>query len=107
MTRCLTEQFAVGALRRGAQIEQFLGATDPSGPPGVAWVVVWPRSGRLVVSLHEVAEVDDGERRMLEHHPALDDDEEYAEGRELGVRDDPLEAMALPRRSPVRPGIAG
>ncbi|MEU4689056.1 hypothetical protein [Actinoplanes sp. NPDC023714] len=36
--RHLTRQFAIGALRRGRGIEQFLGGADVGGERAVRWV---------------------------------------------------------------------
>ncbi|WP_433042694.1 Imm21 family immunity protein [Dactylosporangium sp. CS-033363] len=98
--RHLTRQFAIGALRRGNGIEQFLGHTDVDGEPAIRWVAISPMSGRYRVSLHTVRDPDDERVRDLANLISLDPvDEDYAgEGRELGVTGDEAEAMSLAER---------
>ncbi|WP_410813402.1 hypothetical protein [Micromonospora sp. 067-2] len=51
--RYLSESFAVGALRRSASIEQFLGPAFLGDRRGVRWVAVEPRrNGRYAVVLY-------------------------------------------------------
>ena len=40
--RHLTYVFAVGALRRGKEIQQFLGGIDRDGRQGVRWLAIGP-----------------------------------------------------------------
>jgi hypothetical protein len=95
-----TRQFAVGALRRGSGIEQFLGAAEVGGVPAIRWVAVSPISGRYRVSVHVVQDLEDDRRGDLAESPSLDAvDEQYAgEGRELGSSADEEDAISLAER---------
>jgi hypothetical protein len=89
---------AIRALRNKEVMEQFLGPTDPSGPPGIAVVTVWPlitnyARTRWAVTLHEVREIDDGEWHSLQDLPPLDKREKRGMGRDLVLRDTPREAL--------------
>lgn len=57
--RYLTRQFAIGALRRGSGIEQFLGGAEVDGVAAVRWVGVSPMGGQYRISLHTVRDLDD------------------------------------------------
>jgi hypothetical protein len=98
--RYLTTQFAVGALRRGKGIEQFLGGFEAAGEPAIRWVEISPADGQYRVSLHTVQNPDDDEFRDLPNLLSLDTvDEAYVgEGRELGIAEDETTAMALAER---------
>lgn len=98
--RHLTRQFAVGALRRGNGIEQFLGGAQIDGEPVIRWVEISPGDGRYRISVHTVQDPDDGQVGDLPNLMSVDPvDEEYAgEGRELGVTEDEVEAMSLAER---------
>ncbi|MFD7441578.1 hypothetical protein [Streptomyces sp. NPDC059909] len=90
--RYLVEQFAVGALRRGQGIEQFLGAAETSAAHGVRWVGIEPTKRGYVVTLHVVEDVGHEQFCDLLEFPPLDPDDEF--GFELAVTDDELAAMA-------------
>lgn len=98
--RYLSRQFAIGTLRRGNGIEQFLGGAQIEGEPAIRWVEISPRSGRYRISVHTVQDPGDDQVRDLPNLISLDPvDEEYAgEGRELGVVQDEAEAMSLAER---------
>ncbi|MGC7101632.1 hypothetical protein ACPZ19_43750 [Amycolatopsis lurida] len=98
--RYLTRQFAIGALRRGNGIEQFLGGTEVAGVAAVQWVAVSPLRGQYRISLHTVQDLDNDRFADLAEFPSLDPvDEEYAgQGRELGRSTDEEEAIALAER---------
>ena len=97
----MVEAFAVGALRRGAEIEQFLGSKEHNGILGVAWVEIWPREGGYVITLFGGADQADGfqGRRNLYALPAFlypsEDGDEDIPYCELGTVSDPLEALDL------------
>jgi hypothetical protein len=95
--RYLTRQFAVGALRRGSGIEQFLGRAEVNGVAAVRWVAVSPTSGQYRISVHTVQDLDDDRFGDLAEFPSLDPvDEDYVgEGRELGRSADEEEAITL------------
>jgi hypothetical protein len=48
--RHLTPAFALGALQRGKQVEQFLGAIEIDGQPGLRWIALSP--GRTGVTVY-------------------------------------------------------
>jgi hypothetical protein len=98
--RYLVEAFAVGALRRGAEIEQFLGPREHNGESGVAWVEIWPREQGYVITLYGGVARDTGYQRqavLYELPPFLypDEDDEDMPFCELGIGSDPLEALEL------------
>jgi len=99
--RYLTRAFALGALRRGQGIEQFLGPAQIDGAAAVRWVSVSPiRGGRLVVTLHTVADPDDDTFLDLANFLSLDpvDEDHVGQGRELGWFDDPEQAIEAAER---------
>lgn len=93
--RYLTRAFAVGALRRGKGIEQFLGAVDVAGEAAIRWVSVDPWADQYRVSLHLARDPDDEYFRDLPNLLLLDPDEEdyVGEGRELARVSDPEAAI--------------
>lgn len=95
--RYLTRQFAIGALRRGNGIEQFLGGIEIDGEPAIRWVAISPTNGQYRISLHTVQDPDDDRVGDLPNLLSLDPvDEAYVgEGRELAHSEDEEEAMAL------------
>jgi hypothetical protein len=108
--------FAIGALRRGKEIEQFIGPVGSSGAPGIRWVSVWPSGGRYVVSVHDVEDLGDEAFRDLSEFPPLDPDGEEVAGlgREVAGSMDESEAIELAERlAGARPdrwmnaGVAG
>ena len=110
--RYLVESFALGALRRGRGIEQFLGAAGTSDQPVIRWVSIEPTRRVFVVTLYTVLDVG-GEHfcDLLEFSP-LDPDEEF--GQEVEITDDPLAAMVCAETQTgarrdrwVNAGIAG
>jgi hypothetical protein len=93
--RYLLDAFAVGALRRGRSVGQFLGPTGSSERPGVRWVEVRPASGRYEVFLHTAQDVGHPGFMDLVEFPPLDlDDEEEEFGRLVATADDPQTALA-------------
>jgi hypothetical protein len=98
--RHLVEAFAVGALRRGAEIEQFLGPREHDGEWGVAWVEIWPRGQGYVITLYggvDRADGYQGQRSLYELPPVRfpHEDGEDMPFRELGTASDPLRALDL------------
>jgi hypothetical protein len=98
--RYLTRRFAIGALRRGIGIEQFLGGADIDGEPAIRWVAISPVNRQYRISLHTVQDPDDDRIGDLPNLISLDPvPEEYVgEGRELGLGDDEQEVIALAER---------
>ncbi|CAL9479305.1 hypothetical protein SUDANB106_03026 [Streptomyces sp. enrichment culture] len=110
--RYLTESFAVGALRRGQGIEQFLGAAGSGDVPAVSWVSIEPTRRGLAVTLHTVEDAGGEDFCDLLEFPPLDPDEEF--GQEIAVVEDPPKAMAIAedrtgalREKWVNAGMAG
>ncbi|MCX5357224.1 hypothetical protein OG864_00280 [Streptomyces sp. NBC_00124] len=52
--RHLTPAFALGALHRGKQIEQFLGEVDRAGRRGLRWIAISPGLMGVTIYLSEV-----------------------------------------------------
>jgi hypothetical protein len=93
--RHLIESFAIGALRRGAAIEQFLGPVDRFGMAGVRWVTIFPHGDRFHVHLIEVQDVGHEDFFDIGEFPPLDPDDDHQGVRQIGVVDDALTAMRL------------
>ncbi|MFF4901107.1 hypothetical protein [Streptomyces sp. NPDC001068] len=94
--RYLVERFAVGALRRGQGIEQFLGAVREAETPAVRWVGIESTERGYEVTLHVVEDVGSEAFCDLLEFPPLDPDDEF--GRTLAVTDDAAVAMAEAER---------
>jgi hypothetical protein len=90
--RYLVETFALGALRRGQGIEQFLGAVDAAARPGIRWVSIEPTKRGYMVTLHVVEDVGGEHFCDLLEFPPLDPDDEF--GLELAFTEDEVGAMA-------------
>lgn len=100
MITSIRGQIAVRALRNRQLVEQFLGATDPSGPPGIAYVSIWPYPGprwRYAITLYEMVEVE-GFTGDLEDLPSLDPRVGRGTGRDLVLRDTPRAALEYAER---------
>lgn len=52
--RHLTPAFALGALHRGKQIDQFLGEVDRAGRRGLCWIAISPGRTGVTIDLSEV-----------------------------------------------------
>lgn len=92
--RYLAESFALGALRRGRSIEQFLGPAGSPENPGIRYVEVVPGKTRYEIFLHTKEDVGHATFADLVEFPPLDpDDEEEEFGRLVAMRDDPLAAL--------------
>ncbi|WP_327188217.1 hypothetical protein [Streptomyces sp. NBC_01334] len=94
--RHLTPAFALGALRRGRQIEQFLGATERDSRPGLRWIALGPGRKGVTVYLSEVEDVSTDSFLDVTEFPPLDPDDETW-GRVLAVLPTPEEALELAR----------
>jgi hypothetical protein len=93
--RYLTEVFAVGALRRGRSIEQFLGAASGSEKPGIRWIEIAPTATGFRVVLHVVEDVGGEHFCDLVEFPPLDPGPEEIFGLEIAAADDAAEAMMI------------
>ncbi|MFE2685151.1 hypothetical protein [Streptomyces mirabilis] len=90
--RYLAESFALGALRRGRTVVQFLGPVGAPECPGVHYVEVRPAKAQYEIFLHTLEDIGHETFADLVEFPPLDpDDEEF--GRLLATRDDPLAAL--------------
>lgn len=92
--RYLAESFALGALRRGRPVEQFLGPVGSPERPGIHYVEVRPAKTRYEIFLHTLEDIGHETFADLVEFPPLDpEDEEEEFGRLVGTRDDPLTAL--------------
>ncbi|MFD3925499.1 hypothetical protein [Streptomyces sp. NPDC058614] len=90
--RHLTQSFALGALRRGRPVEQFLGPVGAPERPGIQYVEVVPAKTRYEILLHTLEDIGHETFADLVEFPTFDpEDEEF--GRLVGTRDDPLAAL--------------
>jgi hypothetical protein len=97
--RYLTRSFALGAMRRGNGIEQFLGAIEVNGVAAIRYVTVSPCEGDCYsIALHTVHDLDDERFADLSEFPSVDPEEYVGEGRELGREADEAEAIELAQR---------
>lgn len=92
--RYLSQYFAVLALRRGAQIEQFLGRVQLEDRQGIRWVEIVPRPDGFRVWVWEAEDVGDETACDVMTFPPLGQALDL-EPRVLGVVDDELQAMEL------------
>ena len=95
--RHLTRAFAVGALRRGKEIEQFLGGFDHGDQHIIhiiRWVALSPRKDQITLYLSEVVDVGTDNFWDVSEFPPLDPDEETW-GKIIGTASSPDEALDL------------
>lgn len=85
--RHLTEQFAVGALRRGATIQQFLG---PLSPAGIRYVEIRPG---FEVYLYLAEDIGHEQFFDVGEFPSLEQREEDEFGRLIARVEDPASAL--------------
>ncbi|WP_457033206.1 hypothetical protein [Kitasatospora sp. P5_F3] len=98
--RYLTGSFALGALRRGRRIEQFLGAAGTPDNPGIRWVEIRPVASGFLVMLHAAQDVGGEHFRDLVEFPALDSDGEDEDfGQEIAMTEEESAAMAIAEAS--------
>ena len=85
----------IGALRRGAQAEQFLGSTvADDGRSAVRWLTA-SRSGRSFdLRLHEVEDVGSDDFLDVTEFPPLDPEEYVGEGRRVADCEDAIALLA-------------
>jgi hypothetical protein len=111
--RHLTRAFALGALRRGKQIEQFLGGIRDGDRQGIRWVALGPGRNGIVVYLSEVEDAGTDTFWDITEFPPLDPDGETW-GKQIAVVTTPEEALDLTERELgarpdrwVNQGVAG
>ncbi|NGN62557.1 hypothetical protein G5C51_01365 [Streptomyces sp. A7024] len=95
--RHLTPPFALGALRRGMQIEQFLGAIEQGGQHGLRWIAISPGRTGFTVYLSDVEDVGSDTFLDITEFPPLDPDDETW-GKAITTAADPEEAISLAER---------
>lgn len=95
--RHLTSALAQGALRRGKQIEQFLGGFDRGEEHVIRWAALSPGRDGITLYLSEVVDVGSATFCDVAEFPPLDPDEE-ASGRAIGTVTDPVDALDLAER---------
>ncbi|NUT34023.1 MAG: hypothetical protein HOV79_13220 [Hamadaea sp.] len=92
--RYLSPSLAIGALRRGMPIEQFLGPVKRGDDVGIRWVSIEPVGDSFEVHLHDRADAGNGERTDIAEFPPLDPEQE-TESILLGAADGEVEALEL------------
>ncbi|MFJ4848549.1 hypothetical protein [Streptomyces sp. NPDC088733] len=97
MVRHLVPTFALGALRRGKEIEQFLGPVERDGRRGVRWITLSPGRAGVGVYLEEVEDIPSETFRDITHQLPLDPDDETW-GKEITTVATPEEAISLAER---------
>ncbi|MFF7677456.1 hypothetical protein [Actinacidiphila glaucinigra] len=97
LVRHLTPMFALGALRRGKEIEQFLGPVERGGRRGVRWIALSPGSNGIGVYLQEVGDVPSETFRDITNQLPLDPDDETW-GKKITTVANPEEAISLAER---------
>jgi hypothetical protein len=93
--RYLTERFAVGALRRGLPIEQFLGPVMVEERRGVRWVTLDPVVVGIAVTEHAAEEVDREGFADLDNFPPLYLEEDRAWGWVVATAPDAESALQI------------
>lgn len=95
--RHLTLNFALGALRRGREIEQFLGGFDHGGEHVIRWAALSPGKNGITLYLSEVVDVGTDAFLDVSEFPPLDPDEETW-GKIIGTVASPDEALVFAER---------
>jgi hypothetical protein len=95
--RHLTPSFALAALHRGRQIEQFLGMVERDGRPGLRWIALCPGTSGVTVWLSDVEDIGTDTFLDITEFPPLTPDEETW-GREIAVMSTPEDALHLAER---------
>lgn len=94
--RHLTLSEATSALRRGRQVEQYLGVDNgPDGRPVVRWVAVGEAHRVFRLTLHEVEDVGSDDFLDVSEFPPIAEDEEVGEGQVIGTSEEADAALHL------------
>jgi len=101
--RHLTPSFAIGALRRGGQIDQFLGGSTLDGKPTVRWASVYQSGHDFVVAVHAVEDIGSADYAGVTESPPVDEDEYVGEGKIIGRFETPDEALRMSESLGARP----
>jgi hypothetical protein len=99
--RHLTPAFALGALHRGKQIEQFLGEVHHNGRQGLRWIAIGPGRSGIAIYLSEVEDAGTDTFFDITEFPPLDPDDE-AWGKQIAAVSTPEEALD---RACSEPGV--
>lgn len=92
--RHLTVQEGVAALRRGRQIEQWLGADQlEDGPTAIGWLTASRRGTSFALVRHRVRDVWTPDFFDVTVFPAVDEQEEFGEGVVLADASDPEQLL--------------
>ena len=83
--RYLSPSFAVGALRRGVSIEQFLGAVAVDARTGVRWATIEPAGDHATIREHMALDVPGFESGDLDNLPPMYEDDERSWGWVVGT----------------------
>ncbi|MER5960344.1 hypothetical protein [Streptomyces sp. NPDC001893] len=92
--RHLIPSFALSALQRGRQIEQFLGRVERDGQQGLRWIALSPGSSCVTIYVSDVEDVGTDNFLDITEFPPLDPEEETW-GREIAVLPTPVDALHL------------
>jgi hypothetical protein len=95
--RHLIHSFAVGALRRGKTIEQFLGEIQTEHGRGIRWLEISPTRDGFIVYRGDVVDVGTDDRLDISVFPWLDPEHEDDDDR-MAVAATPEEALAFAER---------
>lgn len=91
--RCLGENFAVAALRRGRSIEQFLGHAGDSGDLGIRWAEIVPAGEGYRVMLHASRDAGGEHYCDLPEFPPLEESGEEGFGEQVAVTAEARDAL--------------
>ena len=103
--RYLTSSEAAAALRRGSQIEQFLGRSNDNRRPTVRWLSAYPSGRAFELVVHHVEDIGTEGFFDVSEFPPLDDEEYVGEGRSVAAEVEPgliLDAAELHGARPDR-----
>ena len=95
--RHLIPSFALAALHRGKEIEQFLGKVERDGRQGLRWIALSPGRSGVTIYLSDVEDIGSDNFLDITEFPHLDPEEETW-GREIAVLSTPEEALHLAER---------
>ncbi|GGL87069.1 hypothetical protein GCM10010095_84760 [Streptomyces anthocyanicus] len=95
--RHLIPSFALAALRRGQQIEQFLGRVERDGQQGLRWIALSSDSSGVTIYLSDVEDVGTDNFFDITEFPPWDPEEETW-GRKIAVMPTPEDALHVAER---------
>lgn len=97
---CLTskngakETFAVGALRRGKQIEKFLGGVEHEGRQALRWLALGPDREGITLYFSEVEDAGSTTYSAIDNFPPIEPDDNTW-GKVIATKSIPEEALDL------------